>query len=508
MENITEKKWFVYVKDHHEGPHSLFEIQEKLDQGLVESEGFVWAEGMDDWQRMTDVALFRPLLKHKPLGFSPHLKTEAATPFARKNEPGEEGENSIEYSNHSDEALDFGEPEPVLEKKRFALSNRRVRWALSMVGLLLAGGVYRSGYLDPIFDLPGFQSASDALANWSRPFLLKTSETLPILSRLVSPIPKLDDVTPEDFADLQQAVRADVKKQGARFAVALSQSHPGAPYFYVTSNVGEGAKFKLWIVGVPDTLLNQLSFTSQVDASISKRIGRTDIVRYADGRVIPRGEYRVYLTAGDIQPLGTSSLIASASGVNGAHPLELPQNAKVLLVKNYFLAGERDASYRDRLKDFHEKLRARAMGEVIETKQFMITLASQLEMTLEKFSRLGKSKPNSKDKKMWESFHREWTALQSELDQIFQKWNPEVIKNEYFYGVLYQLVQELGHAVSQVHGLQNVHFTGNQDSRERALQLKSGTESASKILETLKSKIERVEKLPPTPSGMPQRGGL
>jgi hypothetical protein len=61
MENITEKKWFVYVQDHHEGPHSLLEIQEKLDQGLVESEGFVWSEGMDDWQKMTDVAMLDKL---------------------------------------------------------------------------------------------------------------------------------------------------------------------------------------------------------------------------------------------------------------------------------------------------------------------------------------------------------------------------------------------------------------------------------------------------------------
>jgi hypothetical protein len=35
MDGFSEKKWFVYMGDHHEGPFSLDEIQGKLRQAEV-----------------------------------------------------------------------------------------------------------------------------------------------------------------------------------------------------------------------------------------------------------------------------------------------------------------------------------------------------------------------------------------------------------------------------------------------------------------------------------------
>ncbi len=500
MENITEKKWFVYVKDHHEGPHSAFEIQHKLNQGLVESEGFVWAEGMDDWQRMTDVAVFKTLLKDRPLGLSPEAE-------ARLNENVESGP---EKSNQvlSDSAMPGESQDLSAPRKSFKSFLGRFRGGFTLGVLLAIAMGYRLGYFDPILDLPAVQSTSDSLGSWSRPYLLKVSEHLPLLERWISPIPRLDDVAPEDFEELKQAARAKLQKQGPQFAIALSRGHPGSPFFYMASNVGEGAKFRVWIVGVPDTLLNQLSYVSQAEGVISQKFGKTEVVRYADGRVIPRGEYRVYLTAAEGQPAGIQPFIDSALSSHSEYPSGIPKNVKILSVKSYFLAGNRDTSYLDRLRDFHEKLRARALGEIIETRQFMLTLASQLDSTQEKFARLGKSKPSPQQRKMWNNFHKEWTQLQSELEQIFQKWSPEAIKNEYFYGVLYQQVQELGHSVSQVHDLQQGYFTGVHDLRESLARVKSEADSTTRLLESLRVKIEHAEKLPPTPSGMPQREGL
>jgi len=524
MENITEKKWFVYVQDHHEGPHSLLEIQEKLDQGLVESEGFVWSEGMDDWQKMTDVAMLKSLIKTKSGAHISDLKTQIKDSLT--NDQSERNQRLTGETTHLDHLMesDLAGAEdldvPLLRQNQNSVDRKKgsktskllVGRGLVVGGLFLLGVGYRMGYLQPIIEpiteFLELRSVSDSLASWSRPILLKTTQDFPVLARWVSPIPQLDDVSPADFVDLQDAARADFKRDGARYSIAVSQGNSGSPYFYMTSNIEEGAKFKIWIVGVSETLLNQLYFVSQFDVSISHGIAKTEVIRSAEGGVIPRGEYRIYLTSAEDQPDGKTSLIESTKDLSGVRPPELPKNATILLVKNYFLGGALDASYRERLKDFHEKLRARASGEVIETRQFMLALSSQLITTQEKFSKIKKSKLTSKDKKLWAAFHHEWTQSQAELDQIFQKWSPAVIKNDYFYGDIYQLVQDLSHSVSGVHDLQQLYFTENQDMDELQSQIEMGFASANQALEVLRAKIDHTEKLSPSPSGMPQRDGL
>ncbi len=63
MDGFQERKWFVYQTDHHEGPFSLEEIQAKMSAGQVARTQYVWCEGMGDWQIMTAVRDFEPLLQ-------------------------------------------------------------------------------------------------------------------------------------------------------------------------------------------------------------------------------------------------------------------------------------------------------------------------------------------------------------------------------------------------------------------------------------------------------------
>ncbi len=503
MENITEKKWFVYLGDRHEGPHTPVEIQDKVKNGLIESEGFVWTEGMDDWERMTDCAQFQSILKHRPLSRLREQPVEIKEAPTRIIVPAVESESEKQTMSRVEVPLFDENPISQSLVSRRSTASYLLRIGFFGLFLLAFGGVYRLGYLEPLLSLPGVKAVGDSVGDWSRPYLLKASERFSFLSSWVSPIPRLGDVSPEDFEELKQVASANFKQQGPRFAVALSQSHPGSPSFYISTNIPEAMKLQVWIVGVPDTLLNQLSYVSSVEGSVSKKLGKTDVVRYPDGRIIPRGEYRVYLAAADHQ-----AWMDQISSEKLVHSPDLPNGMTILLEKSYFLAGTRDSSYRDRLRDFHEKLRARASGELIEIKQFMLTLASQLDSTQERFTNLVTRKLSSKEKKSWENFHQEWTQLQVELDQIFQKWSPEVIKSDYFYEALYQLVRDLGHAVTQVHDAQNGYFIGLHHLGESQALAQSEAGSATQILERLKSKIERAEKLPPTPLGMPQREGI
>jgi hypothetical protein len=63
MDGFKEKKWFVYLVDHHEGPFSLEEIQGRLSQGQLSGTSYVWADGMADWKMMTEVEMFDSILK-------------------------------------------------------------------------------------------------------------------------------------------------------------------------------------------------------------------------------------------------------------------------------------------------------------------------------------------------------------------------------------------------------------------------------------------------------------
>jgi hypothetical protein len=67
----NEKKWFVYVGDHHEGPFNANEVNEKKTAGLVNDESYVWCEGMSDWVmlsnpfRLFSTKIKRPLSTNK-----------------------------------------------------------------------------------------------------------------------------------------------------------------------------------------------------------------------------------------------------------------------------------------------------------------------------------------------------------------------------------------------------------------------------------------------------------
>src|SRR5690242_16629809 len=79
MDGFTEKKWFVYLGDHHEGPFSLEEIQGKMSEGRVTRENYVWADGMADWQPMPQVPDFNALLLDRSQSIEiPSLSIHAA----------------------------------------------------------------------------------------------------------------------------------------------------------------------------------------------------------------------------------------------------------------------------------------------------------------------------------------------------------------------------------------------------------------------------------------------
>ncbi len=102
MENITEKKWFVYMGDHHEGPFSVGDIKTKVTTGAVTEGHYVWAEGMADWKVMTEIGDFRSVLGTAP---PPKTPTGPALESSSKN-----GSGASAFSGQAEPSL---EPPPA-----------------------------------------------------------------------------------------------------------------------------------------------------------------------------------------------------------------------------------------------------------------------------------------------------------------------------------------------------------------------------------------------------------
>lgn len=562
MDGLSEKKWFVYRTDHHEGPFSVEEIQGQLGSGQTTSESFVWCDGMADWKPMRDVEAFEALGAKTGSGgptqtqmvqqvgessvsvetLTP-VETAPATPDApiiMDTSPSNSGpviEERTGELNPSElqaaQAIGAGGGADSLGMITTKKARKKVSPGLVRLLLLVALGgggfaAHQQGYLAPLtsawsttvapaitstlaplMQQPALKAALNSASDAVRPALLKALELAPWLSAWISPLPRLDDIAPEDFEALKAATSANLATDGAKVAVAVSKADPLAPFFYVASNLGDGAKFDVYVIGVPDALLMQLAFEVKAEATVLKHLGRTTAVRNPGGKPISRGEYLIFVSPAESQPPELQKAVAAMPPVPGQGLPDTLRSLRVVATKAYFLGGVKDAAYADRLKEFHAQLNEKSKQELSQAKQFVSTLESQLASTSTKFTTLKKGKVTSKQRKAWTDFSTQWVRLQAELDQVASKWTPEILQNDYFYGMIFALVREAGQAVTRVHDAHHSYFTqGAAEAKTFETQAQEATTAAKAAIEKTLSKITQAEALGATPSGMPRREGL
>ena len=160
---------------------------------------------------MTDVAAFEPLFRHQPLGLGlePNRTDLELTKTSQEEFP-------------QTEEVASEEKKPQWESKIPAKVMRGVLLSAALVGL---GVGSEMGYFDPLFEVPAIQRVSERMSQLSRPYLVRIAENFPWAEIWISPIPQLDDVSPEEFEELKQAARASLKKRGPQFALGLSRRY-------------------------------------------------------------------------------------------------------------------------------------------------------------------------------------------------------------------------------------------------------------------------------------------
>lgn len=539
MDTISKKEWFIYIVDRHVGPFSAAEVQQKLRSGEITSENYLWKEGMTDWTALSeipDLASQSPTIDHEPEPI--HFGTEPGELSSFSE--AESGLNSSlsepslgtpsspltgntlgqqEDGAHSSLLDDLG-IEPEAEPKKSFLTGTRVLVLILVIAIAAVGGILYPKFTALKDGTPSTpveaSSPQNPLAKTSdllKPYLVKISEKLPFLSRWVSPIAQLSDVTPEEYEQLKTAAKSSTDT-GLEAALALSQSNTQFPHVYVSANVPDGTRFRMYIIGKSDTLLNQMSFGSQDQITISGKLGKSGTIQYSEGNSVPKGEYWIFIATSpsDDQPATASTVLALPSKAQGTSseelPSELPKDIKIFAQKSYFLGGPKDETYNERLKAYHAKLQKKATDELADLKQFTSTLSSQLESSNTKFTTLKRGKITEEQKKAWLKFHTEWTKLQSQLDAAFANWTPENNQTEHFYSSLFEMVRQAGLDVNKVHGFYHVFFSGHQDLKSTELQTTTAVSETTNAITLLKSKIEKAATIEPTVNGMPRKEGL
>ena len=522
MDSFNEKKWHVFFAGKQEGPFSLDELRPRFAPGGgLDSATYAWCNGMADWESVTRIADFGEILNPPPgdqrtSAIQLPMESKAGPTQPMSLEPTRSGVVVKAEPVVSPSAGAAGvplaataqPPGPAKKEKKASVSAGFVV-SLLLIGLAAGGGYAAySGKLDPVLENPAVKAALVSARDLAQPIIFKAVEKVPALGRFISPLPNLPGVSSDELLDLKEAVLGSPQADGPRVALALDGTDPLASSFHIVSNLPDGAAFEVRVDGAPDRILNQLSFSSVLKATLEKRIGRTGVLRQPDGRPLPRGEYIVHVFEADQQSEAVAQVLSGFPAASMKVGASMPQGRKLILKKVFFLGGAQDATFTESLKVFHESIIAKASNERQDTGQYMATLESQLTSTNVLFDKLSKGKIGKSQQKQWESFHANWSQMDAQLQETFQKWTPEVLQNEYFYGVAYQAIQQAGQAVSKVHGIHHGYFTGSVDKSAFPIQRGEAQSQANFALSALKAKLEQMDRLPKSAAGIPSREGL
>ena len=318
MDGAIQKKWHLFIGNQTEGPFDLDEVREKLAQGLIQSDAFVWCEGMDDWKKMNEVEEFLqpststprvsppPPPRREPSAEVPELVEEQESPILEissspmvEEAPQLEMVESVESSSAADVRIEPVEvpaptllqdarslPEPELQPVEESDSDsgsrephaslqtgmsepevvrEKSRWlAFSLwtgIPALIALSVIQ-GWADPVLRIPAVERSLEITADIVRPTAMSLGDTFPAIHAWISPIPSLPDVEKADLENLRGVAARPSSDVGPQVTLVMVKGGRVNPEFYVATNLPDGASFEIKIMGVPETLLGTTSYVA------------------------------------------------------------------------------------------------------------------------------------------------------------------------------------------------------------------------------------------------------
>lgn len=529
--------WFVYSGYQYEGPFEAEQIRSRIHAGDLSANHYIWSEEMPDWVRVQDVRDFsssldtarkagiecdespygdelpgdlppfsmeefseerEELLEEEPLKAIP-VETLQSSPSVAAALLRELTEKQEKVKELIPAAVEFYSPGAVLnispDVVEPQVEKSVSRWQL------IAREVEKFLKKDP--RRAGAIAASGLLLITILPFAFRSGGSR-------HEIVALSDVSQEEYKELRTTAAQPVGRNGPSLALAMSRADALAPFFYVATNLPDGARFVVMIEGVEETLLGRTHVSVHAAVTARGGLARTPAFKQSDGRSFPRGDYQIYVSDAPNEPAAVHSLIKDLPAITlpADAPSKLSQPVHLLARKTYFLGGAKDAAYQQNLKAYHKRLQQRAEAELVELKQFTETLEDQLSQTIASFqAAMGRNRPGETSSR-WPVFHREWTRLEAQISGIFGNWNPATLEDDYFYFKIYSLLKQAERKVSEIHQAQNSLLESHGSDPDREIRISGDASVAQSSILAIKAKIAHAASQAPSANGMPQRQGL
>ena len=469
MNSELQKKWFVYISDHHEGPFNAVELSQKQKAGSVSSQSYIWTEGMADWKPLFEVSELAHDLK----------KIESINNTSPANE----------------KSLDS-------KTKTSSIKSKPALKIAVITGSLLVSIILILAVLS--------RSNSEDIHALIRPTLNKIIDRAPMMSPLFHLIPNTSELKSEVRKELEEAMLGS-PSTSVKISVALSQNDPNRPSLFLATNLPDHTKFDVYLIGISETLLNRLQYRSQLLINTLRGVGKSEVLLSDDGQPLSKGEYQIWVTEAQDQDEALKDLLSKfpPNRPAGTLPAPLPNSAKFVLTKTVFIGGARDDGYLTRLKAFHEKIKQNSEKELVELRQYTDTLTLQYQTLTGEFDKILKSKkPTESQKNTWNKTSKQWLEINAQLEQTIQTWSKETLQNEFFYGSAYELVKGAYDSIKNLFTIESDYIEKQSDRATFLIPHGKAVSEAKQALDQLRAKIDLILNAPKSSNGLPKREGL
>jgi len=470
MNTELQKKWFVYLGDHHEGPFNADELNQKQKNGQISLQSYAWSEGMADWKPILEINELSSELKK--------IQSVAGISPAKEKSPEKKKDSGPEA------------------KKRKLIRN-----------ILLVNAVIFIPFLTLI--VLSNQGSEEMHANL-RPTLNKMVNKLPFMSVFFNMIPHSGELSKDAKKDMETAILGE-PSNGVKMAITLLNNDPSRPSLYLATNLPDRTKFDVYLIGNSETLLNRLQFQSQLNVTTFRGIGKSDVLLSENAQPLAKGEYLVWVAESQEQeePVKVRLGELPASRPSGVMPAPVPNSSKFVISKTFFIGGAKDENYLTKLKAFHEKVKENAEKELVELKQYSDTLNLQFQTLTTDFAKILKAKKVSENhKNNWKTTSEQWLQINNQLEQTIQTWSKETLQNEFFYGSSFELLKSSYDSIKKLFQMENEYVEKQLEKSSFEIQYGKAMNDCKLSLNQVKMKIDAIMNAPKSANGLPKRVDL
>ena len=279
-------------------------------------------------------------------------------------------------------------------KKKFIATGVQQSYIALALGMVALSGL---GYLGYLTRASWMTSAMPALSDW--------------LERVVSPLPTLEEVGPEDYRVLKQAVSRPIKKDGPSISVVVAKTSETRPTLIVGSNLPEGTHLNLYLHSVSGKVLTEKQVDITVPLLVSQMIAKSPPLHAPDGEILPPGEYEIIVVDDTEQVPAVKTVLGGLSNYAGALPpyvMASNTGKKIVSGMKMFLGGPQDNSFQTKIDQLQNQSKERMLTEFKQLQAWSEQMEVSLSALKAAMTRIVKVTNPDMRKHAWAEFEKSW----------------------------------------------------------------------------------------------------